>query len=129
MAWESGDYHYCYLLQIIQGIKFRFTFADFYAKRTENADTLKNLLKNDVINLDTLLCAKVKNIKLYRDLPVCELHAVSCPKRQGSRHCATMKANMFYQQLMNKSPFGKINFFSSSSEFVSKFDSLQLQNG
>ena len=129
LAWESGDYPYCYLQQIIQSIKLRFPFADIYAKGTEKADTLKNLLQNDVINLETLLCPKVENLKLYRDIPICDLHAVSCPKRQQSRHCATKKAKLFYQWLTNESPFGEINSISPSSEFVSKFDSLQLHNG
>ena len=97
LAWESGDYPYCYLQQIIQSIKLRFPFADFFAKGTEKADTLKKLLQNDVINLETLLCPKVENLKLYRDITNCDLHALSCPKRQRSRHCATKKAKFFYQ--------------------------------
>ena len=44
LAWESGDYPYCYLQQIIQSIKLRFPFAEFYAKGTEKADNLKKLL-------------------------------------------------------------------------------------
>ena len=61
LAWESGDYPYCYLQQIIQSIKLRFPFAEFYAKGTEKSDTLKKLLQRDVINLETLLCPKVEN--------------------------------------------------------------------
>ena len=129
LAWESGDYPYCYLQQIIQSIKLRFPFAGFYAKGTEKADTLKKLFQRDVINLETLLCPKVENLKLYRDIPICELHAVSCPRRQRSRHCASKKAKLFYQWLTNESSFGKTNSISPSSEFVSKFDSLQLHNG
>ena len=125
LAWESGDYPYCYLQQIIRSIKFHFP----YAKGTEKADLLKKLLQNDVINLETLLCPKFGNLKLCRVIPVCDLHAVSCPKRQRSRHCATKKAKLFCQWLTNESPFGKINSISPSSEFVSKFDSLQVHNG
>ena len=73
LAWESGDYTYCYLQQIIRSIKLRFTFAEFYAKGTEKkADTLKKLLQRDVINFEMLLCPKVENLKLYRDIPICE---------------------------------------------------------
>ena len=128
MAWESGDYPYCYLQQFIQSIKLCFPFAEFYAKGTVKADTLKNLLQRDVINLETLLCPKVENLKLYRDIPICELHAVSCPKRQRSSHCAHKNAKLFYQWLTNESSFGKFNSISPSGEFVSKFDSLQLHN-
>ena len=112
LAWDSRDYPYCYLQQIIQSIKFRFPFAEFYAKGTEKAHTLKILLQRDVINLKTLLCPKVENLKLYREIPICDLHAVSCPKRQRSRHCATKKAKLFYQWLTNESSFGKINSIS-----------------
>ena len=128
LAWESIDYPYCYLQQIIQSIRLRFPFAELYAKGTEKADTLKKLLQGDVINLETLLCPKVENLKLYRDIPICELHAVTCPKRKRSRHFATKKAKLFYQWLMNDSSFRKINSISPSSEFVFKFDSLQLLN-
>ena len=62
LAWESGDYPYCYLQQIFQSIKLRFPFAEFYAKGTEKADTLKKLLQRDVINLETLLCPKFENL-------------------------------------------------------------------
>ena len=107
LAWESGDYPYCYLQQIIQSIKLRFRFAELYAKGTEKADTLKKLLQRDVINLEKLLCPKVEILKLYCDIPICELHAVSYPKKQRSRHCATKKAKLFYQRLTNESSFGK----------------------
>ena len=107
LAWESGDYPYCYFQQIFQSIKLRFPFAEFYSKGTEKADNLKKLLQNDDNNLETLLCPKVENLKLYRDIPICELHAVSCPKRQRKRHCATKKAKLFYQCLTNDSSFGK----------------------
>ena len=70
LAWESGDNPYFYLQQIIQNIKLGFAFAKFYAKRTKKADTLKKLLQNDVINLETLLCLKVETLKLYRDIPI-----------------------------------------------------------
>ena len=78
---RERSYPYCYLQQNIQSIKLRFPFAEFYAKRTEKVDTLKKLLQNDVINLETLLWPKVEYLKLNRDISICELNAVSCPKR------------------------------------------------
>ena len=106
-----------------------FSVCRILGKGTEKSDTLKILLQRDVINLETSLCPKVENLKLNRDITICELHAVRCPKRQGSRHCATKKAKLFYQWLTIESLFRKINSISPSSEFVSKFDSLQLNNG
>ena len=108
---------------------FVFSFSEFYAKQTEKADTLEKLLKNDVIDLETLLCPKAGKRKLYRDIQNCELHSVSCAKRKRSRHCATKKAKLFNQWLTNELPFGKINSISPSSEFVSNFHTLQLHNG
>ena len=129
LAWESGDYPYCYWQQFLQNIRLRFPFAEFYAKGTEKMDTLKKLIQDDAINLETFLCPMVENLKLYRDIPICDLHAVSCLKRQRSKHCATKKAKLFYQWLTNESSFGKINSIFPSNEFFSKFDSLQLHNG
>ena len=94
-ASESRYYPCCYLQLINQNIKLRFSLAEFYAKGTKKADTLKKLLQKDVINLETLLCSKVENLKLYRDIPACELHAGNCLKRQRSRICATKKAKLF----------------------------------
>ena len=41
LAWESGDYPYCYLQQICQSIILRFTLSEFYSKGTEKTDTLQ----------------------------------------------------------------------------------------
>ena len=101
LAWETRDYPYCYLQQILQSIKLRFPFSESSSKGSEKADILKKLLQNHVINFETL-CPKVENLKLYSGIPICELHAVSCPKRQRSRHCATKKAKLFYQWLTNR---------------------------
>ena len=102
LLWETGEYPYCYLQQIIDSIILRFTLAVFYAKGKEKTSTLTELQKN-VINLETLSCPKVEHLKLYRATPICNLHALSCPKRQKSRHCARKKAPLFYHWLMNES--------------------------
>ena len=97
--------------KLIKASNFVFALPIFMQKERKT-DTLKKLLQNDVINLETLLCPKVENLKLYRDIPIVDLLAVSCPKQQQSRHCATKKAKLFYQGLTNESPFGKINSIS-----------------
>ena len=74
------------------------------------------------------MCPKVEGLKLYRDIPICDLLALSCHKLQTSRFFATKNANLFYQWLTKESSFGKINSIAPTSEYVSKFDSLQLHN-
>ena len=112
-ASESGYYPCCSLQLVIQNIKLRF-FAEFYAKVTKKADTLKKLLQKDVINLETLLCPKVENLKLYRDIPACEFHVGSCLKRQRSRICATKKAKFFLPDTRGQTVLRKLkNTFPS----------------
>ena len=128
LLWETGDYPYCYLQQIIDSIILRFPLAAFYAKRKEKTSTLTQLLQKNVINLETLPCPKVEHLKLYRETPICNLHALSCPKRQKSRYCARKKALLFYHWLMNESTSREDKSIIASSEFISKFDSLQLHS-
>ena len=128
LSWETGEYPYHYLQQFFQSIVLRFPFSDFHAKGLEKTETLRQLLQRNVINLETLFCPKIEHLKLYRETPVCKLHALSCPKRQRSKHCANKKAKLFYQWLTNESSVRETSSVSTTSEFVSKFDSLQLHN-
>ena len=104
LLWETGEYPYCYLQQIIDSIILRFPLAVFYSMGKEKTSTLTILLQKNVINLKTLSGPKVEHLKLYRETPICDLHAVSCPKRQKNRHCARKKALLFYHWLTNESP-------------------------
>ena len=128
LLWETGEYPYCYLQQIIDSISLRFPLAVFYAKGKEKTSTLTELLQKNVIKLEILSCPKVEHLKLYRETPVCNLHALSCPKKQKSRHCAKKKALLFYHWLMNESTSREDKSITASSEFISKFDSLQLHS-
>ena len=128
LSWETGEYPYHYLQQIFQSIVLRFPFSDFYAKGLEKTESLRQLLQRNVINLETLFCPKIEHLKLYRETPVCKLHALSCPKRQRTKHCANKKAKLFYQWLTNESSVRDTSSVSTTSEFVSNFDSLQLHN-
>ena len=103
LFWETGEYPYCYLQQIIDSIILRFPLAVFYANGKEKTSILTELLQKNVIYLETLSCPKVECWKLYRETPICNIHALSCPKRQKSRHCARKKALLFYHWLMRES--------------------------
>ena len=129
LAWEKRDYPYSYMHQIVQSIVFRFPLSKFYAKGTEKTETLKKFLEKEVVNLEELLCPKIENLRFYKETPVCDLHAIRCPRRQLNKHCAKKKAELFYYWLTNESSIRQnISSVNTSSEFVSKFDSLQLHN-
>ena len=128
LLWETGEYTYCYLQQIIDSIILRFPLAVFYAKGKEKTSTLTELLQINVINLEKLSCPKVEHLNIYRETPICNLYALSCTKKQKSRHCARKKALLFYHWLMNESTSREDKSITASSEFISKFDSLQLHS-
>ena len=128
LAWESADNPYSFMHQIVQSIVFRFPLSKFYAKGTENWD-FKKLLEKEKGNLEDLLCPKFEILIFYKETPVCDLHAICCPRRQLNKHCAKKKAELFYYWLTNESSIRQnISSVNTSSEFVSKFDSLQLHN-
>ena len=80
LLWETGEYPYCYLQQIIDRTILRLPLAVFYAKGKEKTSSLTELLQKNVINLGTLSCPKNEHLKLYRETPICNLHALNCPK-------------------------------------------------
>ena len=130
LDWEKGDYPYCYLKQILQSVVLRFPLSDFYAKGVEKTDTLQKLLQRKVTNLEDLLCPKIEHLSFYRETPICDLHSTTCPKRQKNKHCARKKAQLFYYWLIHEQPsIRKDSTVCTPSEFVSKFDRLQLLNG
>ena len=62
-------------------------------------------------------------------MPVCDLHAIRCPRRHLIKHCGKKKAELFYNRLTNESSIRQnISSVNTSSEFVCKFDGLQLHN-
>ena len=95
LNWESGDYPYCYLQQIFDSISLRFPLATFYAKGTKKTETLQNLFKKDVINLEILLCPEIENLNFFHEPLICTLHVLSCPKVQRNKHCARKKTTLF----------------------------------
>ena len=130
LYWETGDYPYCYLRQIHQSLALRFPLSDFYAKGVEKTDTLQKLLPRKFTNLEDLLCPKIEHLSSYRETPICDLRSTNCPKRQKNKHCARKKAQLFFYWLIHEQPLiGKDSTVCTPSEFVSKFDRLQLLSG
>ena len=113
-------------------IKLRFPSGKFYAKGKEKTESLQRLLQKEVIDLDTPLDPKVQEIVNPIKPFTCALHSLYFHLlKQKKRHCAKRKAqlNFFWLTLpANELSNEEGSSFSSSSEFISKFDSLQLHS-
>ena len=122
---------YWFLSQIFIAIKLRFPSGKFYAKGKEKSESLQTLLQKEVVDLDTLLCPKVDEIFHPIKHFSCTLHAFNLPEKQKKKHCAKRKAEFYFYWLTlptNEPSSGEGSSFSSSNEFISKFDSMQLRN-
>ena len=131
LSWSTGSYTYWFLSQIFIAIKLRFPSGKFNAKGKEKSESLQTLLQKEVVDLDSLLCPKVEEIFHPIKHFTCALHFFNLPEKQKKRHCAKRKAQLYFYWLTlptNEPSSGEGSSFSSSSEFISKFDSMQLHN-
>ena len=131
LSWNSGTYPYWFLSQIFVAIKLRFPLGKFYAKGKEKTESHQTLLQKEVIDLETLLCPKVEDIKSPIDNITCALHSFYLPEKQKRKHCAKRKAQLYFYWISlpsNEPSSGEGSSVSSSIEFISKFDSMQLHN-
>ena len=129
LNWDTGDYPYLNLQQILDSIALRFPLANFYAKWTEKTETLQIPLKMDGINIEILLIQKIYNLNFFHKTIICILHVFNCPKLQRSKHCARKKATFFYLWLTNESMVRESSTVFTSCELVPKFSGLQLYSG
>ena len=131
LSWSTGSYPYWFLSQIFIAIKVRFPSRKFYAKGKEKSESLQTLLQKEVVDLDSLLCPKVEEFSHPFKHFSCALHSFNLPEKQKKKHCAKRKAQLYFYWLTlptNDLSSGEVSSFSSSSEFISKFDSMQLHN-
>ena len=131
LSWNSGTYSFWFPSQIFIAIKLRFPSGRFYATRKLKKESLQTLLQEEVIHLDTLLCQKVEEIVTPIKHFICALHSLYFIEKQKKRHGAKKKEQLcFYWVTLpaNEPSSGEGSLFSSSSEFISKFDSMQLHN-
>ena len=124
LDWNSGDYPYYFIDTYFVLLLVRFPSAVFYAKGKEKCDKLSHLLNKPVHNLEDLNCPKIEELSARSDLSACDFHSKRTPQRQRQRHCANKKATLFLNWLENN--FNET--VSSSSEFIAKFDNLQLHD-
>ena len=128
---STGSYPYWFLSQIFIAIKLRFPSRKFYAKGKEKSESLQTLLLKEVVDLDSLLCPKVEEIFHPIKHFTCALHNFNVPEKQKKKHCAKRKAQLYFYWLTlptNEPSSGEGSSFSTSSEFISKFDSMQCQS-
>ena len=128
LSWNSGTYPYWFLSQIFVAIKLRFPLG-FYAKGKEKTESLQTLLQKEVIDLETLRCPKDEDIKSPIGNITCALHSFYLQEKQKRKHCAKRKAQLYFYWISlpsNEPSSGEGGSVSSSSEFISKFDSMQL---
>ena len=97
--WESGDYLYLNLNQIIQSFVLRNPNAVFYAKRKEKAELLAKYLDREVVNLDELGCPRIENLHL-KNYPSCNRHLQ--PNYNSRNHCSLKKTKVFFDWLTNE---------------------------
>ena len=131
LSLNSCNYLYWFLSQIFIAIKLRLPSGKFYAKGKQKTKSLQILLQKEVIDLDTFLCPKVEEIVTPIKHFTCALRSLYLSEKQKKRHCAKRKAQLYFYWLILPAiepSSGEGKFFSSSSEFISKFDSMQLHN-
>ena len=131
LFWSTGSYTNWFLSQIFIAIKLRFPFGKFYAKGKEKSESLQTLLHKEVVDLDTFLCPKVEEIPHPIKHFTSALHSFNLPVKQKKKHCAKREAQLYFYWLTlptNAPLSGEGSPFSSSSELISQFDSMQLHN-
>ena len=127
LSWSTGSYPYWFLSQILIAIKLRFPSGKFYAKGKEKSESLQTLLQKEVVELDSPLCPKVEAIFHPIKHFTYALHSFNLSEKQKKKHCAK-KAQLYFYWLTlpnNETSSGEGSSFSSSIDFISKFDSVQ----
>ena len=111
-------------------LNFDFLQESFMLKGKRIQNHCKQLQK-EVIDLNTLLCPKVEEIVTPIKHFTCALHSLYMPEKQKKIHCAKRNAQLYFYWLTlpaNEPSSGESSSFSSSGEFISKFDSIELHN-
>ena len=120
-----------FYLKFLLQLNFDFLQESFMLKGKRKQNHCKHFFQKEVIDLDSLLCPKVEEIVTPIKHFTCALHSLYLPEKQKKRHCAKRKAQLYFYWLTlpaNEPSSGESSSFNSSSEFISKFDSMQLHN-
>ena len=96
--WESGDYLYLNLNQIIQSFVLKNPTTVFYAKGKEKSNLLATHLDRKVEKLDELGCPRIENLHL-KNYPACNRHF---HHNHFKNYCALIKSKAFFDWLKNE---------------------------
>ena len=119
LNWNSENYPYIYLTQIVQSVRLRNPSAVYYAKGLEKSQLLSELLDSPVIDLNTL---ERPNIS-YNFFPVnCRNHS-STQRDVFNNPCAREKACFYFDWSTNERGIDE-----SGSTLVSEFDYLRIDH-
>ena len=130
LSWNSGTYLYRFLSQMFVAIKLLFQLSKFYAKGKQKTKSFHLLMKK-LIDLETVLCSKVQNIKPPIDNITCALHSFYLPEKQKRKPFAKRKSQLYLcctSLPSNEPSSGEGSSFNSSREFISNYESMQLHN-
>lgn len=99
LSWNSGDYPYKFLQQIIISVSLRLPETTLFAKGSEKCKTLSNYFQKEIKNLEDLNCPRVDQILHKNYFPFCNSHSKHLPIQQIKKHCAFRKSKLFYHWL------------------------------
>ena len=119
IEWDTGNYPYIYLTQIIQSVRLRNPGAIFYAKVEEKVNFLSDLLECSIIDLNSLACPSI-SLNYFRQN--CQNHSKG--KIIFNKHCAKEKAIFYFNLLTNEREIDE-----GGSTLVTEFNHLRLDYG
>ena len=119
IEWDTGNYLYIYLTQIIQSVRLRNLGAIFYAKGEQKVKFLSDLLECSIIDLSSLACPWI-SVNYFTQS--CQNHSEG--KNNFNKHCAKEKAIFYFNCLTNERGIDK-----SGSTLVTEFNNLRLDYG
>ena len=119
IEWDTGNYPYIYLTQIIQSVRLSNPGAIFYAKGEEKVKFLSYLLECCIIYLNSLSCP---SISLNYFTQNCQNHSKG--KKKFIKHCAKEKSIFYFNWLTNERGIDE-----GGSTLVTEFNNLRLDYG
>ena len=116
--WDTGNYPYIYLTQIIQSVRLRNPSAIFYAKGEEK----KNFCHISLSALIDLNSLAFPSISVNYFTQNCQIHSKG--KNNFNKHCAKEKAIFYFNLLTNERGYDE-----GGSTLVTEFNNLRLDYG
>ena len=119
IEWDTGNYPYIYLTQIIQSVRLTNPGAIFYAKGEEKVIFLSDLPECSIIDLNSLACPSISVNYFTQN---CQNNSKG--KNIFNKHCAKEKAIFYFNWLTNERGIDE-----GGSTLVTEFNNLRLDYG